>query len=150
MNTTKNVITEVFTDIEQGKFEQASAILSDNFKSNILGKEVNKLVYISSYRSLMKGFPDLKFDLQNIKTDGSKVTAKLKISGTNSHSIPALLKGWHEIPATNKKIDGLVTDIEVTLQGDKVEEIRNAGSDTGLFIRLLEKLGLDYKKLQEN
>ena len=144
MNTS-NLITEVFSDIEAGKFEQANAILSDNFKASLLGEEVGRPVYIAAYRSLLKGIPDLKLNIQNVKTEGGKVTAKLKISGTNSHSIPALLKGWHEIPATNKKIDGLITDLEITLKNDKIEEIRNAKNTKGVFISLLENLGMDYK-----
>ena len=35
------LINEIFTDIEAGKFEKANAILSDNFRRTLLGKEVN-------------------------------------------------------------------------------------------------------------
>ncbi len=149
MNT-NNLITEVFTDIETGKFEKASAILSDDFRALVLGKEVNRPIYISAYRSLLRGIPDLKFNVQNMKSDGNKVIAKLKVSGTNSHAIPALMHGGHEIPATNKKVEGLIMDLEITLKDDKIEEIRNAKNSRGLFIGLLEHLGMDYKKFQAN
>jgi predicted ester cyclase len=149
MNT-NNLISEVFTDIETGKFEQANGLLSDNFKGVLLGKEVNRPIYISAYRSLLKGIPDLKFNVQSVRTVGNKVTAKLKVSGTNSHAIPALMKGWHEIPATNKKVNGLIMDLEVTLKDDKIEEIRNTHNTRGLFVSLFENLGMDYKKYQEN
>ena len=75
---------------------------------------------------------------------------KLKVSGTNSHAIPALMKGWHEIPATHKKVDGLTMDLEIILKDDKIEEIRNANNAKGLFVSLLEHLGMDYRKLHEN
>lgn len=149
MNT-NNLINEVFTDIETGKFEKASAILSDDFRAVVLGKEVNRPMYISAYRSLLRGIPDLKFNVQNVRSNGNKVTAKLKVSGTNSHTIPALMKGWHEIPATNKKVEGFVTDIEITLKDDKIEEIRNANNSRGFFIGMLENLGMDYKIFQAN
>ncbi len=51
------LVSEIFTDIEAGMFDKANAILSDNFRTTLLGKEVNKPVYISAYRSLIKGFP---------------------------------------------------------------------------------------------
>ena len=150
MNNNNILITGVFSNIEAGRFEKANAILSDNFRTTLLGKEVNKPVYISAYRSLLKGFPDLKFNFQSLKSEGTKATAKLKMSGTNSHAIPALMKGWHEIPATHKKIDGLTVDLEIILKDDKIEEIRNANNAKGLFVGLLEQLGMDQKKLHEN
>ena len=145
-----NLINEIFSDMETGKFDKANRILSDNFKTKLLGKEVNKPVYISAYRSLLKGFPDLKLNVQSVNSDGMKATAKLKMSGTNSQTIPALMKGWREIPATHKKIDGLIMDLEIILKDDKIEEIRNAGNAKGLFVSLLEQLGMDQKKLHEN
>jgi predicted ester cyclase len=149
MNT-GNLINEVFTDIESGKFERANSILADDFRTLLLGKEVNRPIYISAFRSLRQGFPDLKLMIQNVRTDGNKTTAKLKISGTNSRSIPALMKGWHDIPATNKKIEGLIADLEITLKDGKIEEIRSVKNTRGIFVSLLENLGLDYKKFQEN
>lgn len=145
-----NLVNEVFNDFEAGKFDKANNILSDDFKTTLLGKEVNKPVYISAYRSLLKGFPDLRLDVQSLKSEGMKATAKLKVSGTNSHSIPALMKGWREIPATHKKIDGLTMDLEIILKDDKIEEIKNSKNTKGLFISLLDHLGMDYRKLQEN
>jgi predicted ester cyclase len=149
MNTNE-LITEVFTDIESGKFERATAILADDFRALLLGKEVNRPIYLSALHSLRQGIPDLKLTIQNVKANGNTVTAKVKITGTNSHSIPALMKGWHEIPATNKKVEGLVADLEITLKNDKIEEIRNVKNTRGMFVSLLENLGLDYKKFQEN
>ena len=149
MNT-KNLISEVITDIEAGKFELASAFLADSFRGVLLGREVNRPIYISAYRSLLKGFPDLHFTVQNVRTEGNKVSAQVKVTGTNSQAIPALMHGWHEIPATNKKIDGLVMELEMTLRGDKIEEIRSSEPGRGLFVGLMEKLGLDYKKYSAN
>jgi hypothetical protein len=60
------------------------------------------------------------------------------------------MKGWHEIPATNKKVDGLLAELEITLKDDRIEEIRNVKNTRGIFVSLLENLGLDYKKFQEN
>ena len=144
------LINQIFIDIEAGKFEKANAILSDNFRTTLLGKEVNKPVYISAYRSLLKGFPDLKLNIQSLKSEGTKASAKLKMSGTNSRAIPALMKGWHEIPATHKKVEGLTMDLEIILKDDKIEEIRNVNNTKGLFVSLLEHLGMDYRKLNEN
>jgi predicted ester cyclase len=149
MNT-KNLISEVFTDIESGKFEKASAFLADSFRGVLLNKEVSRPIYISAYRSLLKGFPDLHFNVQNVRTNGSKVSVQVKVTGTNSQAIPAFMHGWREIPATNKKIDGLIMEIEMILRDDKIEDIRSPEQTRGLFFSLLEKLGLDYRKYSAN
>ncbi len=149
MNT-NSLITEVFADIETGKFERANAILADDFRAPLLGKEVNRPIYISAFRSLRMGIPDLKLSIETVKTNGDKLIAKLKITGTNSHAIPALMKGWHEIPATNKKVDGLLAELEITLKGDRIEEIKTVKNTRGMFVSLMENLGLDYKKFQHN
>lgn len=149
MNT-NNLISEVFTDIQTGKFDQANALLADDFKAELLGKEVGRPMYISAYRSLLQGIPDLKLQVQNVTSEGNKVLARLKVSGTNSRPIPALMKGWQEIPATNKKVDGLTMDLEITLKNDKIEEIRNAHNNSGVFLSLLQNLGADHKKYHAN
>lgn len=149
MNT-KRLIDEVFNDIEAGKFEKASGFLADSFRGMLLNKEVSRPIYISAYRALLQGFPDLHFTIQNVRTEGNKVSAQLKVTGTNTNAIPALMRGWHEIPATNKKVDGLITEMEMILRGDKIEDIRIPEEKKGLFLGLLEKLGLDYKKYSAN
>jgi hypothetical protein len=116
----------------------------------LLGKEVNRPIYLSAYRSLLEGIPDLRITVQNIKTDGSSIKVLVKISGTNTHAIPALMKGWQEIPATNKKVDGLITELEITIKDGKIEEIRSAHDTRGLFAGLLDNLGMDYKALHQN
>jgi hypothetical protein len=116
----------------------------------LLGKEVSRPIYISAYRSLLKGFPDLHFNVQNVRTDGGKVSVQIKVTGTNSQAIPAFMHGWHEIPATNKKIEGLVMEMEMILKDDKIEEIRSPEHKSGLILGLLEKLGLDYRKYSAN
>jgi hypothetical protein len=149
MNT-NNLINEMFYDIQAGKFENANVLLADDFRATLLGKEVNRPIYLSAFRSLLEGIPDLKITVQNIRTDGSRINARVKISGTNTRMIPALMKGWQEIPATNKKVNGLITELEISIKDDKIEEIRSADHTRGLFAGLLDNLGMDYKTLQQN
>jgi predicted ester cyclase len=145
-----NLISEVFTDIEKGKFERANAFLADDFRAVLLGKEVNRPIYLSAYRSLLQGIPDLKLHVQNVRSQNGKVLTRLKVSGTNSRPIPALMRGWHEIPATNKRVEELTMDLEITMNQDKIREIRNAPDTSGLFFSLLENLGADYTKFRTN
>jgi len=148
--TVSNLINEMFYDLQTGKFERANVLIADDFRGMLLGKEVNRPIYISAYRSVLEGIPDLRITVQNISTDGSSINALVKISGTNTHAIPALMKGWQEIPATNKKVDGLITELEITIKDGKIEEIRSTHDTRGLFTGLLDNLGMDYKALHQN
>lgn len=149
MNTI-NVVSEVFIDLQKGHFNRASDLLADDFHANILGQEVNKSMYISTYRSLLQGIPDMRFHVQDVSTEGEKIKVKVLLSGTNNRPIPALMRGWHQIPATHRKVEGLIAGLEVTVKDNKIEQIKSLGNEKGLFVNLLEHLGLDYKKLQEN
>ncbi|HEX3933601.1 MAG TPA: ester cyclase [Puia sp.] len=146
----RNLISEIFTDIESGKFEQASSFFADSFRGVVLGREVSRPIYISAYRALLKGFPDLHINIQNIRTEGSKVSVQLKVTGTNSNAIPGLIYGWHAIPATNKTIDGVIAELEMILKDGKIEDIRSPEQTKGLFGGLMNKLGLDYRKYSVN
>jgi hypothetical protein len=143
------LIHEVIIDLGSGRFEKANALLADNFRGTILDEDINKTVYISAFRCLLKGFPDLKLNFQGIRADGSRATVKLKMSGTHSRTLAALPDAWDEIPATYKKIDGLIMDLEITFKKNKIEQIKNAKNSNGMFAGLLQHLGQDYKKLRK-
>ncbi len=141
--TISNLINEVFYDMQAGKFERANILFADHFRGTLLGKEVNRPMYISAYRSLLEGIPDLKINVQEISTDGSVITAKVKISGTNTQTMPSLIRGRQEIPATNRRVNGLISELEITIKDGRIEEIRSPRNTRGLFAGLLDKLGMN-------
>lgn len=148
MNT--KVINEVFNALEAGKFEIAGNNLSDNFSTMLMEKKINKPQYLETYRSLLQGIPDLKLNIQDVTAVGGNVKAKLVLSGTHSKPIPAMKNAWLEVKPTGKKIDGLVSDLEIVMKDDRIEEIRNVGQNKGMMTGLLNKLGLDYTQFQVN
>lgn len=145
-----NLVKEIFTDLELGHFEKASGLLSDNFRSTVLGKEVNRTVYISTYRALLQGIPDMTIKVSEVKASGDKLTAKVLMSGTNDRPIPSLMHGWQQIPATHKKLEGVIADLEFTVDGERIRQIKNRNQKEGMFYKLLESLGVDYQKVQKN
>lgn len=148
MNT--KIINEVFNSLETGKFDVAGTKMSENFCTTLAGNKVNKTEYLHAYKSILQGIPNLKLDLKDVRTEGPIVKARLTISGTHVRPFPAIMNGWQDIAATGRTIDGLVSDIEIVLKNDKIEEIRNADVNKGMVVDLLGKLGLDYHKFQSN
>ncbi len=148
MNT--KIINEVFNSLEIGKFDLAERKMSDSFSTTLVGNKVNKTEYLYAYKSLLQGIPDLKLNLKDVRLEGPVVKARLALSGTHVRPFPAIMDGWQDIAATGKSIDGYVSDIEIVLKNDKIEEIRNVDANKGMIVGLLGKLGLDYHKFQSN
>jgi len=148
--TNTKIINEVFHALETGKFEMAGSKMSDNFSATLLNKKVNKSEYLHTYRSLLQGIPDLKLKLQDLTPVGDNVKVRLTLSGTHSSAIPSVMNGWKDITTTGKKIDGLTSDLEIVMKGDKIAEIRNVDATKGLLSGVLTQLGLDYSGVQVN
>ena len=89
-----DVILDVFKAIEKDKFDEAKDCLDAKFSSVILKKPVKAEEYVEVYRRIKEGMPDAKFEIIDLTSDGDTFKAKLKITGTHTHTMPALTKGW--------------------------------------------------------
>jgi predicted ester cyclase len=82
--------------------------------------------------ALKTAFPDLKFDIQNVKVNGDQATVNAIWSGTNKGPLNMPLPGLPSIPATGKQVSVKDTYI-VTVQNDKVSRLEvNSPSDGGI------------------
>jgi hypothetical protein len=80
--------------------------------------------------ALNAAFPDLKFDIQSVTTDGDVATVQAIWSGTNNGELNML--GMPSVPATGKPVSVKDSYI-VTVQGDKVSRIEvNSPPDGGI------------------
>lgn len=144
-----DVILDVFKAIEKDNFDEAQECLDGKFSSVILKKTMKAEEYIEVYRRIKEGMPDAKFEIIDLTSDGETFKANLKITGTHTHTMPALAKGWKSMKKTGKKINMIVTSVEIVLRSDKIMEIRNLNPEKGVAAGLLEGLDLlpkDYSK----
>ena len=137
-----DVILDVFKAIEKDKFDEAKECLDGKFSSVILRKPVKAEEYVEVYRRIKEGMPDAKFEIIDLTSDGDTFKAKLKITGTHTHTMPALTKGWKSMKKTGKKINMIVTSVEIVLRSDKIMEIRNLNPEKGVAAGLLDGLNL--------
>jgi len=145
-----DVILDVFKAIEKDKFEEAQECLDGRFRSVILKKEVKGEEYLELYRRIKEGMPDAKFEIVDLTSDGETFKAKLKIKGTHTHTMPSLKKGWKSSKKTGKKINKIVTSVEIVLRSDKIMEIRNLKPGNGVAAGLLDELNLLPKSYSKN
>ena len=145
-----DVILEVFDAIEKKKFDKAQELLDGKFSSEILRKPVKADEYLDVYRRIKEGMPDAKFVISDLTSNGETFKAKLKIKGTHTHTMPALKKGWKSMKKTGKKINKIVTEVEIVLRSDKIMEIRNLKPGKGVAAGLLDELNLLPKSYSKN
>ncbi|HQV05416.1 MAG: hypothetical protein R2796_01575 [Chitinophagaceae bacterium] len=145
-----DVILDVFKAIEKENFDQAKEYFDGNFKSVILNKPVKAPEYLEVYRRIKEGMPDAKFEIVDLTSDGETFKAKLKIKGTHSQTMPALTKGWKNMRKTGKRINRVVTSVEILLRSDKIMEIRNIDPEKGVAAGLLDGLNLLPKSYARN
>ncbi|MBK7289017.1 MAG: hypothetical protein IPI78_01535 [Chitinophagaceae bacterium] len=145
-----DVILDVFKAIEKDKFDEAQECLDGKFSSVILKKTVKAEEYVEVYRKIKEGMPDAKFEIIDLTSDGETFKAKLKIKGTHTHTMPALTKGWKNMKKTGKKINKVVTSVEIVLRSDKIMEIRNLNPEKGVAAGLLDGLNLLPKGYSKN
>lgn len=145
-----DVIQELFDAIEKENLAEAQECLAGNFSSVILKKSVKGKEFIEIYRRIKEGMPDAKFKVVDITTDGETFKANVKITGTHSKTIPSLRQGWRPMKATRKKINSIVTSVEIVLRGKQIMEIRNLDENKGVIAGLLDQLKLLPKSYSKN
>ena len=144
------VIEDLFNAIEKENLVEAQECLAGNFSSVILKKSVKGHEFIDVYRRIKEGMPDAKFKIIDLTTDGESFKAKVKITGTHSKPFPSLIKGWRTMAPTRKKINSVVTSVEIILRGNQIMEIRNIDAGKGIIAGLLDQLKLLPKSYSVN
>ncbi len=87
---------------------------------------------ISILSALNTAFPDLKFDIQNVTTEGNQATVQAIWSGTNNGPLNLPMPGMPSVPPTGKKVSVKDTYL-VTVDGDKVSRLEvNSPPDGGI------------------
>ena len=91
---------------------------------------------------LMSGFPDLKFEVDQVTVNGNQATVNTRVSGTNTGTLSLPVPGMpSNMPPTGKKASAKDTFI-VTVQGDKVSHFQvDSPADGGLPV-LLAQIGV--------
>ncbi|MBI1341872.1 MAG: hypothetical protein GC171_02940 [Terrimonas sp.] len=145
-----DVIFNVFQALEKRHMEAASECLDGNFKSEILKQPVGATQFLELFRRVKEGMPDARFTIEDLTSDGETFKAKIKISGTHTHIIPSLRKGWKALKPTGKRINKVEAAVELVLRGSRIVEIRNCESGKGAIAVLLQELELLPKSYSLN
>jgi steroid delta-isomerase-like uncharacterized protein len=95
-----------FEQINAGDADAAVELLADGFVEHeaMPGLEPNKEGARQLFRMMIAGFPDWRFDAEDILTSGDKLVARSRVTGTNKGEFMGM-------PATGKSINIQAIDI---------------------------------------
>jgi hypothetical protein len=91
---------------------------------------------------LTGAFPDLKFEVQNVKVNGNRATVDARWSGRNTGPLNLPVPGMPMIPVTGKEVSVKDTYI-ITVEGDKVSHMQVDSPPDGGLPAALKQLGID-------
>lgn len=107
----------------------------------VLPKAMPAMDAFNMVGGLNAGFPDLKFEVQQVTVNGNQATVKAKVSGTNTGTLSLPMPGMPPIPPSGKKVS--VPDVYVvTVEGDKVSHMRVDSPADGGIPAMLAQLGV--------
>ena len=127
------------TDVERTK----ATLTPDAMASGgVLPQPMPAMEAFNIVGGLMSGFPDLKFEVENVTVNGNQARVNTKVSGTNTGTLNLPMPGMpSNMPPTGKMASAKDTFI-VTVEGDKVSHLQvDSPPDGGLPV-LLAQIGV--------
>ena len=126
------------TDVERTK-----AVLTPDAMASggVLPQPMPAMEAFNIIGGLMTGFPDLKFEVEQVTVNGDQATVKATWGGTQTGALDMGMPGMPAVPPTGKKVSVKDTYI-VTVQGDKVSQIQVESPADGGIPAMLAQLGV--------
>jgi len=123
--------------------EKVKAMLTADAMASggILPQPIPAMEAMKVMAGLTTAFPDLKFEIQQVKVNGNQATVNAKWGGTNTGSLSLPMPGMATIPATGKKVSVKDSYI-VTVQGDKVSHLQVVSPADGGIPAAIAQLGV--------
>ena len=92
---------------------------------------------------LQAGFPDIRFEPQNVSVSGDQATVDVRLTGTNTGAVALPIPGMSgSIPPTGRQVS-VMDRFVITVRGDKVTSMRVDSPAGGGIPGVLEQLGVN-------
>jgi hypothetical protein len=143
MENTK-IVEGFLQAIEKNDFVKAESFVSKDFK--VMGVSPDPLgtkEFLGAHRALGIGMPDFKFNYKIEREKNNVVDMKVKLTGTQTHELPAPIPGLKNIPATNKFLKMPEEPLQVTIRDNKIAVINLKQVPGGGLPGILKQLGVE-------
>jgi predicted ester cyclase len=118
----KREVVQAFMDsIQEGEFELAKSMLTDDFHFSGLSPElIDKETWFEMSANLKTAFPDLDYHFKVIGTNGDVVRSTTQLSSTHTGPLDLINVNMGLVPVTNKHIFAKMAKTKVTVKDGKV------------------------------
>ena len=128
---------------ENNDAEALAACLTDDFFCvGQMPEKLNNIQFVDYMKSMMRAFPDWKFNEHILNTQGDRVEVNVAITGTNTGEL--VVPGLPPMLPTDKPIALPPRDWEYTIRGDQIAFIATNvfNQPGGSFAGILNQLGM--------
>ena len=137
----EQVTRNFFSSMSDEKKVQSMLTADAMASGGVLPQAMPLLEAFKVNAAMFAAFPDLKFDVQEVKVNGNQATVKAIVSGTQTGTLNVPMPGIPPLRPTGKKVSAKDAYV-VTVVGDKVSHFQiNSPADGGIPA-MLAQLGV--------
>jgi hypothetical protein len=138
-----DIAKQVLDSIEQCKAASTGSLYTDDFRfTGAVPMPLDRDQYVEVMNKVCKGVPDWKFNYHDIHVDGQTVVVPVQVTGTHTRTLPGLMPGMPDLPATNRSFRLPPEEIKVTFRGDRISNVHVDPVPGGGVQGMLEQLGV--------
>ena len=140
----RETVQALMDSIQKGDFENAKAMLADDFQfSGPTPEPINKEAWLGMSSSLKTAFPDLNYHFKVIGAEGDVVRSTSQLSGTHSGLFDLTNMNMGVIPATNKSFSAKPEKTKVTVKENKITAWVVEPTEGAGLVAILKQLELE-------
>lgn len=142
MNKSETVKAVVNAIEAQDWARAASYLTADYTFSGAVPQPISGEQWLGIHRALSAALANFRFNLSNLKEEGSHVTGTVQITGTHTGELRLPIPGIPAIPATGKQVNNAEEPITVTFRDDKIADWHVEQVPQGGLPGILSQLGV--------
>jgi predicted ester cyclase len=139
----QDIVNQVLDSLERGDVQSNAHYYADNFTfSGPVPEPLNKSQFLDLMTKINQGVPDWSFNRGKLRVEGQTVIIPVQVTGTQTRTLPGLMPGMPDLPATNRSFRIPPETIRIKFQGERAVDIHVDPVPGGGIPGMLEQLGV--------
>jgi predicted ester cyclase len=139
----KELVQTVLDAIQDGDFETAKSLMSDDFQfSGPVPEPINREQWLGLSAKMQVAFPDLNYNFQIVRVNGDTVLSSNQLTGTHTGDFDMTAMGMGIIPASGKSFSNTKELGEATVKDGKIVSLKIQPSESAGLMAILAQIGV--------
>ena len=139
----QDITNQVLDAIEKGKVQSSANYYADNFRLvGPMPTPQTKTEYLDVMTKVTSGIPNWNFNRHDLRVEGQTVIVPVHVTGTQSRTLPSLIPGMPDLPASNRSFSLPNEVMRIKFQGERIVECQIDPVPGGGLGGVLEQLGV--------